>query len=146
MKQMILIFAGIALLLSIAACGQRDKSKILEQYKYDDNSSVPTEFSKKKLESWVKEGITCYGIIMVRDENKPPVRLKEVHAKVISIHSEIIKMEALENVFINRTIECNNVNIKKGERWDEVDGELFKTREEAIRFIDDKYPGLRVKY
>jgi len=143
---MILIIAGISLLLSIVACSERDKSKIIEQYKYEGNTNVLTELNKKKLGSWVKEGITCYGIIMVRDENKRPVRLKEVQAKVLSIHSENIKMEALEDVAINRTIECNKVTLKKGECWDEIDGELFKTREEAIRFIDDKYPGLRMKY
>lgn len=146
MKQSNLIIAYIILLLNLVGCERSDKIKVLSQYKYEDNSSVLSENTHKKLGSWVKEGITCYGIIMVRDENNPPVRLKEVYAKVISIHSENIKMEALENVFINRTIECNKVNIKKGECWDEVDGELFKTREEAIRFIDDKYPGLRVKY
>ena len=146
MKQIILIIAGILLLLSVVACSQRDKSKILEQYKYTEETSVLTILHKNKLGSWIKEGMTCYGIIMVRDENGIPKRMKEIHAKVISIHSESIKMEALEDIIINPIVGCNKVSLKKGECWDEVDGELFKTKEETIQYIDDHYPGLRMKH
>lgn len=146
MKQLILMIVFVFLLINIAGCGQHDKSKIIEQYKYDEDVSVLNVKYPKELEAWLKEGTICYGIVMVRDENKLPIRMKEVHAKVISINAGSIKMEALEDVAINRTIECNKVTLKKGECWDEVDGELFKSREEAIRFIDDKYPGLRLKY
>lgn len=145
MKQLILNIAFILLLLNIVACGQRDKSKILEQYKYDGDSNILTVLNKKKLDSWVKEGITCYGIVMVRDENGLPVRIKEIHAKVISISSESIKMEVLEDMSVTRLVGCNKVSLKKGECWDEVDGDLFKTKEDAIQFIDNKHPGLRMK-
>lgn len=143
MKRAALIFVFFLVALSFAGCGQRDKSKIIEQYKYEEDSSSLNVKYKRKIGDWLKEGINCYGIVMVRDENKVPVRLKEIYAKVISIHSESIKMEILEDVYMNRTIECNKITLKKGESWDELDGELFKTREEAIRFIDTKYPGLR---
>ena len=145
MKQLILIIACFYLLTNIVGCRQHDKSKIIEQYKYEEDISVLNVKYPKELLTWLKEGTTCYGIIMVRDENKHPVRLKEVQAKVISIHSESIKMEALEDVAMNRTIDCDKITFKKGECWDEIDGDIFKTREEAIRFIDDKYPGLRIK-
>lgn len=136
---------GVLLIMSTVACAKRDKSKILEQYKYDEVTSVLAVSNKQKLASWLKEGITCYGIIMVRDENGLPKRMKEVYAKVISVYPERIKMEALEDVIINRIVGCNKVSIKKGEYWEELDGELFKTKAEAIQFIDDNYPGLRLK-
>lgn len=145
MKQQILIIACFSLLINLAGCRQYDKSKIIEQYKFDEDISVLNEKYPNGLGVWLKEGTICYGILLVRDENKLPIRMKEVQAKVINVHSESVKMEALEDVAINRTIECNKVTLKKGECWDEVDGELFKTREEAIRFIDEKYPGLRMK-
>lgn len=146
MKQLILNIACVLLLLNVVGCGQRDKSKILEQYKYDVDTSDSTVSHKKKPVPWLKEGTTCYGIVMVRNENKTPTRIKEVYAKVISIRPENIKMEALEDVYINRLVECNYISLKKGECWDEAEGELFKTREEAIQFIDSKYPGLRMKH
>lgn len=146
MKQLIFILAWFLLLINAAGCRQYDKSKVIEQYKYSEDISVLKVKYKKEIGTWLNEGTICYGIVMVRDENKRPIRLKEVQAKVISIRSESIKMEVLENVIINPAIECNKVTLKKGECWDEVDGELFKTREEAILFIDDKYPDLRIKY
>lgn len=146
MKQLILILAWFLLLINAVGCRQYDRSKIIEQYKYNEDISVLNVKYKKEIGTWLNEGTICYGIVMVRDENKRPIRLKEVQAKVISIRSESIKMEVLENVIINPAIECNKVTLKKGECWDEVDGELFKTREEAILFIDDKYPDLRIKY
>lgn len=146
MKQQILIIACFLLLINLAGCRQYDKSKIIEQYKFDEDVSVLNEKYPNGLGVWLKEGTICYGILMVRDENKLPIRMKEVHAKVINIHSESVKMEALEDVAINRTIDCDKITLKKGECWDEIDGDIFKTREEAIRFIDDKYPDLRIKY
>lgn len=145
MKRLAFTIVFFLAALNFAGCGQRDKSKIIEKYKYVGDLSVIDVRYKKEIGDWLKEGVSCYGIVMVRDENKVPVRLKEVHAKIISIHSESIKMEILEDVYMNRAIECNKITLKKGESWDELDGELFKTREEAIKFIDTKYPGLRVR-
>ena len=145
MKQLIFILACILLLLNVAGCGQSEKSKNIAQYKYEENSNVLTVNVKKELEPWVKEGAICYGIIMVCDMAGNPLRIKEVSVKVLDIQPKSVKMEALEDIIINRTIECRKVSFKKGDSWDEEYGEIFKTREEAIKYIDDNYPGLRIK-
>lgn len=145
MKHLIFILACVLLLLNVAGCGQRDKSKNIEQYKYDENSNVLTVNIKKEFEPWVKEGAICYGIIMVCDIAGNPLRIKEVRVKVLEIKPGSIKMEALEDITINRTIECRKVSFKKGDSWNEEYGEIFKTREGAIKYIDDNYPGLRIK-
>jgi predicted transcriptional regulator len=146
MKHFFLILACVLLLFTEFGCGQYDKSKRIEQYKYEEDISVLNVKFKPEMGKWLKEGRICYGIVIVCDENKVPIRLKEVQAKVITINSDKITMQTLENVPINHSINCNKVALKKGEFWDEVDGELYKTREEAILYIDDKYPGLRMKY
>jgi hypothetical protein len=125
------------------ACSQRDKSKVLSQYKFEDNPGVLTVNINKEPDSWVKEGIKCYGIIMVCDLAGNPLRIKEVHVQIIKVQPGKIKMEALEDVIINRTVECTKVSFKKGESWDEEYGEIFETREAAIKYMDDNYPGLR---
>lgn len=146
MRQLILTITCIILILSLTHCGEREKSKIIAQYKFEDTSNVSPESTVKKIEPWVKEGITCWGIIMVVNNAGNPVRIKEIQVKVDSIRSESIKLEALEDVILGRTAECDRVSFKKGESWNEVHGDLFKTREEAIHYIDQKYPGLRLKY
>jgi hypothetical protein len=139
------IVACILLFSNITGCGQSDKTKILEQYKYEDNSNILTVNVNKKLDPWLKEGLKCYGIIMVCDLTGKPLRIKEVNVQVVSIQPEGIKMKALEDVVINRTIECKKVSFKKGDSWNEEYGEIFKSREEAINYIDINYPGLRIK-
>ncbi len=145
MKLLISIIAGILLLLNMAGCGRSDKSKILEQYKYDDSKSVSKGIIEQKLGTWVKEGVTCYGIVIVNSENGLPIRIKEVNAKVISIQSDKIRMKSLEDIVMAPVKGCTKFSITKGEDWDETEGDLFQTKEEAIKFIDTKYPGLRIK-
>lgn len=145
MKQLILIIAGALLLLNISGCGQPDKSKILEQYKYDESKIVSKEMIPKNLGSWVKEGISCYGLVIVHDESGYPLRIKEVKAKVISIQPDKIKMKSLENINLSPVVGCNKFTLREGEDWDEIEGDLFQTKEEAVKFIDTYYPNLRVK-
>lgn len=146
MKQSILIIAYIGLLLTIAGCVQRDKSKIIEKYKYEENINQLPGRKDLKLESWVKEGVDCFGLIMVCEITGDPIRMKEVYVKVVSIQPDSLRIEALEDVMINRVQECKKVNLKKGQRWNETYGEIFRTRADAINYIDSRYPGLRVKY
>lgn len=145
MRQLILLFAFITLLSYLAGCGQGDKSKLLKQYKYDDGKDVEAIVLNKKLDSWVKEGITCYGIIIVYNDVERPTRVREVYAKVISIEPDKIVMRSLENIAMSPVKGCVKFSLSKGEDWNEVEGDLFLTKEEAIKFIDSKYPGLRVK-
>jgi len=145
MKQLILIIAGILLLLNVVGCGRRDMSKTLKQYKYEVSTSDSTKIFRKKLDSWVKEGISCFGIVIVHDLNKVPLRIKEVSTRVISIEPDKIKMRSLENISLSPVNGCDKFSLRKGEDWDEIEGDLFRTREEAITFIDTRYPGLRVK-
>lgn len=144
MKQLILIIAGVLLLLYMPGCGQSDKSKILEQYKYESEVGS-NEMIEKKLGSWVREGIDCYGIVIVDDRNGFPLRIKVVHAKVISIQSDKIKMRSLENIDMSPIEGCDKFTLKEGDSWDETEGDLFKTKEEAIKFVDTYYPNLRMK-
>lgn len=145
MKQFILVSASLFLLISLFSCGQRDKSKVLGQYKFEESKSVLNETLKKKLGSWVQEGTNCYGIIILRDEDGLPKKLKEIQAKVVSVQPDKIKMKALEEINMSPVKGCSKVGIKKGETWDETEGDLFPTKEEAIQFIDTNYPGLRLK-
>lgn len=126
-------------------CGQSDKSKILEQYKYDEYNPASNEIIKKKLGSWVNEGIFCYGIVIVHGENGLPIRAKEVYAKIIDIQDDKIVMRSLEDVVMSPELGCVKYSLRKGDDWNEVEGDLFRTREETIRFIDTNYPGLRMK-
>jgi hypothetical protein len=45
----------------------------------------------------------------------------------------------MEDVVIAPIQGCTKVGMKKGEMWDEKEGDLFRTREEAVKYIETKY-------
>ena len=145
MKQLIVFFSCILVTIGISGCGQRDKTKILEKYKYEESKTVLNENLNKKIGAWLEEGKICYGIVILRDENGLPKKLKEVQAKVIRIEPDRIKMKSLEEITMAPVKGCSRIGVKKNENWDETEGELFQTKEDAIQFIDNNFPGLRMK-
>ena len=145
MKHLALIILGIILFGSFSGCGSRDKSKILQNYKYEADGTNLNDALQKKVGEWIKEGMTCYGIVILNDENGLPLKLVELQAKVVSIQKDKIKMKSLEDLPLAPVEGCSKIGLKKGETWDETDGDLFQTREEAIQFIDTNYPDMRIK-
>ena len=145
MRNSVFIGIALALLTSISSCTNRDRSKTLEQYSYKAGDVVLNEKLQGKVGEWIKEGMTCYGIVILNDENGIPQKLKEVKAKVITIQSDKIKMKSLEDIALAPVEGCSKIGIKKGETWWETDGELYQSKEAAINFIDNNYPGLRIK-
>ena len=88
--------------------------------------------------------MTCYGIIILTDKDGLPRKVEAIEAKVISIQPDKIKMKAMEDLVLAPVEGCTKIGIKKGETWDELEGDLFQTRAEAIKHIDTKYPETQV--
>jgi hypothetical protein len=124
---------------SLLSCGSGKKSQQIKDYKYTEEKVVVSGVLKKKVGDWIKEGMTCYGIVMLLEKGTPR-KAKEIEAKVISIQPGKIKMKALEDLILSPASGCSKVGLKKGETWEEKEGDLFQTRDEAIKFIDTKYP------
>ncbi len=59
-------------------------------------------------------------------------------AKVTTILSDSIKMKALEAVSLAEVKGCTKMGLAKGETWWETEGDLFKTREEALKWLGDR--------
>ncbi|MGV8095890.1 MAG: hypothetical protein AB2L24_28905 [Mangrovibacterium sp.] len=148
MKMGELIRRGISIIIlatALSACQSGDRSKELGQYSYEDDDQILNESLKAKVGGWIEEGVTCYGILILQDENGLPKKLKEVKAKVVLLQSDKIKMKSLENITLAPVEGCNKLGIRKGETWWETEGDLFQSKEEAVSFIDKNYPGLRAE-
>ena len=145
MKQLTLFILAIILFSGFSGCGSRDKSKTLGEYKYETEESKLNEVLQKKVGSWVKEGLVCYGIVILNDENGLPKKVKEFQSKIISIQKDKIKMKSLEDLRLAPVKGCTKIGMKKGDIWEETDGDLFQTKEEAIKFIETNYPDMRAK-
>ena len=144
MKQLVSVFLVAILTGSLWSCGTRDKSQILKGYKYKEESAKVNEGMQKKVGAWLQEGMTCYWIIILTDGNGLPKKVREIQAKVISVQKDKIKMKALEDLALAPVKGCTKLGMKKGDTWDETEGDLFQTKEEAIKFIDTNYPDMQL--
>jgi hypothetical protein len=144
MKHLVSVFLAGILICSLWSCGTRDKSQIVKGYQYKEESAKVNEVMQKKIGAWLQEGMTCYGIVILTDGDGLPKKVKEIQAKVISVQKDKIKMKALEDLALAPVKGCTKIGMRKGETWDETEGDLFQTREEAIKFIDTNYPDMQL--
>jgi len=133
MKQLSKIIWGIILLVGFTACGSRDKSKSIENYKTQDSVVKLNEVLQKSVGSWIEEGKECYGIVQLIDKEGNILSMKEIKAVVLIIQNDKIKMKSLEEVSLAPKAGCSKMGIAKGETWWEEEA-LFQTREEAIAY------------
>jgi len=134
MRQVFFIVLIAILSLSFVGCGRSDKSKIIETYKYEEGNVELNDVLKDRVGSWIKEGIECYGLVMVTDAKGNVLSVNEIKAVVLMIEKEQIKMKTLEQVNIAPVAGCSKMEVAKGETWWEKEGDLFQTREEAIKY------------
>lgn len=143
MKSLKFIVLVIILAGTIWGCGSGNKSKQIKDYKYTDEKAAVKDSIPMKVGSWISEGMICYGVVIMVDEKGKAKKAKEIEAKVVSIQPGLIKMKAMEELVMSPVQGCNKMGIKKGETWEEKEGELFRSRDEAVRFIKINYPGLQ---
>lgn len=138
MKKQILIIALLLLSVTFFSCNSNKKSKEVASYTYTEDAAV-NAIKNKKVGEWVKEGTLCYGIaVFVNNKNSKVEAGKPIKAKVIKISENEITMKSLENISRSGVKGCSAIGMKKGEIWIEKEGDLFKTKEEAIKFLKEK--------
>ncbi len=139
MKQLISVTLMIILAISIWSCGSGNKSKQIKDYKYADEKATVRDSIPGKAGSWIREGMTCYGIIISLNKKGHGTKVKVIEAKVVSIQPDLIKLKAMEDLIMVPIQGCEKISMKKGEVWEEKEGELFRTRAEAVRYIQTNY-------
>jgi len=107
-------------------------------YEYVEKKEELTGVLKQKIGDWAKEGKICYGVVVTTDSKGKAGYGKPVKAKIIKIESSRIKMKSLEDLNLGEAKGCSKLSFSSGETWWETDGDLFKTREEAINFLKKK--------
>lgn len=145
MRQFFICVIGSIVFFQFLGCGRTDKSKVVAQYAYQDSLVAQDSGKARALGDWVKKGVVCYGIAIVNDKQGKPMKAKEIKAEVIEREPDGVKMRSLETFFQSDAKSCYEYLIMEGEEWYEKEGELFMTKDEAVRYIDRKYPGIKMK-
>ncbi len=117
------------------SCNSSKKSDEVASYSYKEEKIEMNNELKAKIPDWVEEGKICYGLVVQLNENKKPVKGKPIKAKVVQINENSVKMKALETVSLVEVKGCSKMGLTKGQTWDENEGDLYLTLEEAINAL-----------
>lgn len=123
--------------LSLFSCNSSNKSEEVASYTYEEKKVEMSDELKAKIPDWVEEGKICYGIVVQITEDRKPIKGKPIKAKVVQIGENSVKMKALETVSLVEVQGCSKMGITKGETWDENEGDLYLSLEEAITALKD---------
>ncbi|MBN1822267.1 MAG: hypothetical protein JXR31_16730 [Prolixibacteraceae bacterium] len=118
-------------------CSNKDRSLEIASYTYVEEQIKLNPELKERLGDWVKEDVICYGLVVQVDANGIAQFGKPVKAKVIRFQEDGVKMKAMEKVSVAEVEGCSKMGLAKGETWIEKDGDLFKTREEAVNYLKE---------
>ena len=135
MKKLVL-FIGLLTSISIISCDSSKKSEEIASYTYKEKKVEMSDSLKAKIPEWVEVGKICYGLVIQITKNDKLVKGKPVKAKVVQIDENSVKMKAIETVILNETIDCSLRGINKGQVWDEKEGDLYLSIDEAIEALE----------
>nr|WP_321485797.1 hypothetical protein [uncultured Draconibacterium sp.] len=134
-KLVLLVILGTS--LCIISCNSSKNSEEIASYTYQEKEIAMSDALLVKIPAWVEEGKICYGLLVqVTKENKP-VSGKPVKAKVVQIDENSVKMKALETVILFEGTDRNLKGINKGQVWEEKEGDLFLTSDEAVEMLEN---------
>jgi hypothetical protein len=117
--------------LFLCSCNSSKKSDEVASYSYEEEKIEMSSELKAKIPEWIEDGKICYGIIVQLTEDRKPVKGKSIKAKIVQIGQDAITMKALETVSLMEVEGCTKMGLSKGETWEENDGDIFLTREDA---------------
>ena len=112
--------------------------KNVSKVEYDPRFTVINENASPKIEDWIAEDSIAYGLVIYYDEFNVPQLGKPVKCKVESVSKRGVKCVSLEKVSLFDKFKCNKIGIELGETWYDVPQDMFRTREDAMAFLNLK--------
>jgi len=140
MKNTFTILTLLIYLFTFTSCNsdQKKVNNSKDTYHYVEEKAELTGVLKQKVGNWAKEGEICYGVIVATNSKGKAEYGKPVKAKIVIIENNRIKMKALEDVNLGEEKGCSKLSVSSGTTWWEKDGDLFKTKQEAVSFLKAK--------
>lgn len=93
---------------------------------------------KKPFPSWIQRGAEGYGIVFFTFPDGTTLG-QSVKVRVLLMSDDKVRLRAMESISLSRREGCGALGVNFGDTWWEEDlGDLFKTREEADKFLKEK--------
>jgi hypothetical protein len=122
--------------LCIISCHSSKNTEEIASYTYQEKQIEMSDALRVKIPDWVKEGKICYGLVIQVTKGGKPNSGKPAKAKVVHIDENSVKMKALETVILYEGPDRNLKGINKGQVWDEKEGDLYHTFDEAVKVLE----------
>ena len=122
--------------LCIISCNTSKNSDEIASYTYEEKKVEMSDALRVKIPDWVEEGKICYGLVIQVTKQRKPITGKPVKAKVVQIDENSVKMKALETVILYEGPDRNLKGINKGQVWDEKEGDLYLTFDDAVEVLE----------
>jgi hypothetical protein len=128
----------LLIILVISGCSNKKRAAEVAGYQYKEKTETVDQATLRIPGDWVKEDAVCYGLLVSVDKDGNQKAGKPILARVVRISENEIKMKAMETVSLAPVKGCTKMGISKGDTWMEKEGDLFRTKEEAITFLRKK--------
>lgn len=133
----IVFFAILLSILSGCSNSPKPKPVVNEPVMEEENTKLNNAL-QNKIGAWAKEGVECYGLVVLTNAKKVVESGKSVKTVIVRIASDSVKVKVLEDVTLGKKKDCNLLGVTVGYTFWESDGDLFQTREEADNFLKSK--------
>lgn len=133
------LFFLLTLTISILiGCNSSPKKPAGNYTQYKEEAVKLSDDLQKKIGTWAKEGVECYGLVVLTNKDNTVKYGRSVKTTIVRIASDSVKVKALEEVNLSQKAGCNKQGISPGYTWWEKQGELYVTREEADNYLKSK--------
>lgn len=133
------IFLFAILISILTGCSNSPKPKqVIQEPVLEEEDGKLNDTLQKKIGAWAKEGVECYGLVVLTNSKRVVQSGKSVKTVIVRIKSDSLKVKVLEDVSLGQKKDCNLLGVTVGYTFWESDGDLFQTREEADNFLKSK--------
>lgn len=139
MVKVILKFVLGLFFILLLGCSSQDQSPtIIDETLFflNENQQLKDEI-KVKFPTWIKNDLECYSFVKIKND-KGNLSAYPIHCKILAVLRGGVKCRILETTSYFAEIKCKKYDVKSGFVWYEKEGELFKTKQEAIEAIQKK--------
>jgi hypothetical protein len=136
-----LLLSVIALIaMTLTFCRQSETSPVDRDsslVEKKDSLNTIAGSANPKIGEWVQKGVECYGIVIVNFADGRTIG-KAVKCKVMALKPDKVKMKTIESVSLMESEGCDKLGLAYGDTWWELEGDIFKTKEEADKYLVGK--------
>ncbi len=132
------IFLLVLSVSILTGCNSNPKKPSDNTIQFKDEVVKLNDSLQKKMGVWVKEGVECYGLVVLANKDNTIKYGRSVKTTIVRIASDSVKVKAMEEVNLAKIKGCSKLGVSTGYTWWEKEGDLYLTREEADNYLKSK--------